>query len=157
MANLNQTERGVWVAFHESAYKEDILLAEKIIKEHPRWAIISAYYAMHDISKLYLGKRYNMKITPPEAHRKTVEELRRVLVENEEKRKILLLIEEAEKELLKLGIDAIPDLLEVGKTERGKAQYYSRDFKKIDYSLKAQSFVDNIAKKFVKIMEGLIC
>lgn len=155
MTNLSPIERETWITFHETAYKEDLLLAGKITKEHPRWAIVIGYYAMHDIVKLYLGKIHNIKIIPPEVHRKTIDELRRVLIESEEKRKILLLLEQAEKELLKFGVEAIPDLLETARTERGKAQYYSREFKKIDYSTKAQSFVDKIVKTFVKIMEGL--
>lgn len=157
MVSLSPIERQMWMAFHETAYKEDLLLAEKLTNEHPRWVIIIGYYAMHDIAKLYLGKVHNIKITPPDIHKKTIDELRKVLIENEEKRKILSLLEQAEKELLRLGIDAIPDLLEVGKTERGKAQYYSREFKRIDYSNKAQSFLNNIVKTFVKIMEGLCC
>lgn len=158
MPKLTEVERKIWVAFHEFAYKDDFALAEKIIREHPRWAIICSYYAMHDIAKLYLGKVHNIKISGLEVHRQTIDELKRVLEQEEEKEKVIKLLEDAENEIKDIDAGSIPYLLITGKKERGKAQYYSEQSssKNMDYSQKALWFIANIAEPFIKIMEGII-
>ncbi len=158
MTNLTDAERNVWIEFHEFAYKDDFKLAEKIIKDHPRWAIICSYYAMHDAAKLYLGKIHNVKISGAETHRQTIDELKNVLEQKDEKEKIIKLLEKAEDEINGIDPDSVPYLLLTGKKERGKAQYYSEraSSKNIDYSKKALWFIANIAEPFIKIMEGLL-
>ncbi len=158
MTTLTDVERKVWIEFHEFAYKDDFRLAEKIIKDHPRWAIICSYYAMHDAAKLYLGKIHNIKISYHEAHRETIDELKNVLSQKEEKDKIIGLLEKAEDEIAGVEPDSVPYLLLTGKKERGKAQYYSEHVssKNMDYSKKALWFIANIAEPFIKIMEGLL-
>lgn len=158
MLELTDAERKIWMAFHEFAYKDDIGLAKKIIEEHPRWAIICSYYAMHDIAKLYLGKIHNIKISGPETHRQTIDEMKRVLEQKEEKERIIKLLEDAENEIEEIDPGYIPYMLITGKKERGKAQYYSEksSSKNIDYTRKVLWFIENIAKPFIKIMEKLI-
>ena len=159
MTKLSTIERKIWIDFHKFAYKDDIKLAENIIKKHPRWAIISAYYAMHDIANLYLGKNYNIKITGPEVHKKTINELRKVIKNKREKERILSLLKKAEKEVKEIQPDSISYLLLVGKKERGKAQYYSPKSltDNTHYVKKADWFVNKIAKVFIKIIEKLVC
>lgn len=157
MPKLTEVEREIWITFHEFAYKDDFALAEKIIREHPRWSIICSYYAMHDIAKMYLGKIHNIKISGQEVHRQTIDELKRVLEQKEEKEKIIKLLEDAENELKDIDAGSVPYLLITGKKERGKAQYYSEQTspKNKEYSQKALWFIANIAEPFIKIMEGL--
>ncbi len=159
MTKLSIVEREIWINFHKFAYKDDIKLAENIIKKHPRWAIISAYYAMHDIANLYLGKNYNIKITGPEVHKKTINELRKVIRNKRERERILSLFKKAEKEVREIQPSSISYLLLIGKKERGKAQYYSSRSltDNTRYVKKAEWFVNKIAKVFIKIIEKLVC
>ena len=46
-------------------------------------------------------------------------------------------------------------MLRKGKTERGKTQYYSKDFSDIN-SQRSVYFLDNIVKPYIKIMEGML-
>ena len=91
MKRLNEVERKIWIDFHEFAYKDDLELCQEIINQHPRWSIISGYYAMHDIAKLYLGKIHNIKISGLNVHRQTIECLKKVLRDNENAEKIFSL------------------------------------------------------------------
>jgi len=158
MNKLNEIEREIWVSFHEFAYKDDLNLAEKILNEHPRWAIIIGYYAMHDIAKLYLGKVHNIKISGREVHKQTIDALKSVIKDKKEKERITKLLEIAEKEIREIQPDLIPYLLITGKKERGKAQYYSSRVltKNIAYKRKTIWFINKIVKVFIKIMEKLV-
>ncbi len=69
---LTTEERDRWIKFHEDAYKEDSLIAKKLLTDSPRWSIIIAYYAMHNISKLYLGKIHNIKVSGQSVHAQTL-------------------------------------------------------------------------------------
>jgi len=157
MLKLNEVERKIWIEFHSFAYKDDIALAEKILNEHPRWAIIIAYYAMHDIAKLYLGKIHNIKIAGQNIHRQTIDGLKVVIKNENEKNRIVNLLETAEKEIKEIRPEEVPYLLIAGKKERGKAQYYSSRVltKNIDYTKKAEWFIKRIGKVFIRIMEKL--
>ena len=157
--NLNEIEREIWIKFHEFAYKDDLKLAESIITTNPRWSIISGYYAMYDIAKLYLGKVHNIKISGKFIHAKTIRALKQVFEGKEEQERILKLLEEADKEIKEIGAEQIPYLLSAGKTERGKSQYYSLNVltDNTEYTKKARWFFENIVKIFISIMEKLIC
>ena len=69
---LTTQEATRWITFHEDVYKEDQMMADKVITDSPRWSIIMAYYAMHNISKLYLAKIHNLKISGENVHAKTL-------------------------------------------------------------------------------------
>lgn len=155
---LNEVEREIWIKFHEFAYKDDLKLSEKIKETNPRWSIISGYYAMHDIAKLYLGKIHNLKISGKDIHRKTIDTLKSVLKNKEEAERIIVLLKNAEKEIREISAEQIPYLLFSGKRERGKAQYYSLNVltDNKEYAKKANWFMENIVKIFIKIMEEMI-
>ena len=154
---LNEIERKIWIDFHAFAYKDDLKLAQRVLNEHPRWAIIVAYYAMHNIAKLYLGKIHNIKVSSPEIHKQTIREVNRFINDADERKRVVSLLEKAEEEIKNLQPEHIPYLLAIGKRERGKAQYYSgRLLSKIDYSKKAHWFVEKIAKVFIKTMQSLV-
>lgn len=158
MIKLNEVEREIWIKFHEFAYKDDLELSEKIKDSNPRWSIISGYYAMHDIAKLYLGKVHNFKIAGENVHRQTIDCLKLVLRDKKEADRIFELLRNAEKEINEIGAEQIPYLLMSGKKERGKAQYYSVDVltDNKEYAKKAEWFNDNIVRIFIKILEEMI-
>lgn len=49
---INELDR--YLNFFEHAYIENARLSNHIIETFPRWSIISGYYAMHDVTKLFL-------------------------------------------------------------------------------------------------------
>src|SRR3989344_9631959 len=156
--NLPDVEKESWIKFHENVYKDDLKHAEKDLIEFPRWSIISGYYAMHDITKLYLGKIHNIKITGEGVHNKTLKALDKFIQDKKEKEKIIELLKKAEINffnVIRLKEKTIPLMLRKGKSERGKTQYYSANFSDIT-SQKSVYFFDNIVKPYIGIMEGMI-
>ena len=158
MRQLNEIEREIWINFHNFAYRDDLELCKKITKQYPRWSIISGYYAMHDITKFYLGKMHNIKISGLNIHKQTIDCLKEVLKDNENAKKIFSLLEIAEDKIEEIGLEDVPYLLKIGKKERGKVQYYSKkvfsDNK--EYIEQAEKFVKEVVNVFIKIMEALL-
>jgi len=159
--DIPATEKGIYIKFHENAFEEDLIHAEKNVLEFPRWSIISGYYCMHDVTKLFLAKKFNIKIASPDIHSKTIEALEHFIKDNELKKKLLELLDDAKDiyystERLKEKI--LPVLLRRAKQERGKAQYYSEDYTKEMKvnSQKASYFLDTIVKPYVEIIKGLM-
>ncbi len=156
--NLSEVEKESWIKFHENVYQDDLKHSEKDLMEFPRWSIISGYYAMHDITKLYLGKIHDIKITGENVHTKVIDALNKFIQDKQEKDKIIGLLNKAEISffnVLRLQEKTLPLMLRKGKTERGKTQYYSKDFSDIT-SQRAVYFFDNIVKPYIEIMEGMI-
>ncbi|PIN70725.1 hypothetical protein COV93_00305 [Candidatus Woesearchaeota archaeon CG11_big_fil_rev_8_21_14_0_20_43_8] len=157
---LTTEERERWIKFHHEAYKEDIEISEKLLLDSPRWSVISAYYAMHDISKLYLGKIHNLKISGDKVHAKTLFFISKYVKLNS--KKIIPLLEEAKKEydaIASSNIWIISRLLSKGRDERTKTQYYNAaktDRSKIEHLQTAQYFIDNFMKPYMKILEGML-
>ena len=156
MVDLNEVEREIWIKFHEFAYKDDLELSKKIKNTNPRWSIISGYYAMHDIAKLYLGKIHNIKILGENVHKQTIDNLK-VVLKKEESNKIFELLRSAEVEIKEIGVEQIPYLLLSGKKERGKAQYYSVNAltDNVEYAKKAEWFINNIVMVFIRILKEM--
>jgi len=163
MENLTAKEKEMWIWFHENSYREDLKLAKDILLKYLRWSVIAAYYAMHDVSKLYLGKIHNIKIVGEKTHARTIELLKEYVKESKEKEKVIVLLGKAKDEfetLFRLNEKALPLLLRQGRQERTKAQYYS--FEKetsifdINFSKNATYFIDKIAEPFIKIMEKML-
>ncbi len=160
---LGEREREQWLWFHENAYQDDLKIAEKLLVESPRWSIISGYYAMHDITKLYLGKIKGWKVSGSFVHSRVIELLEESLKEYPRKQEIICLLREAEKEIkevLRIEEKTIVKLLRTGKSERGKAQYYSekseREMFNINFSRKSTYFFEKIVKPYTKIIRGLL-
>jgi len=163
MKNLTTKEKEMWVWFHENSYKEDLKLAKDILIKYPRWSVIAAYYAMHDISKLYLGKIHNINIVGEKVHAKTLDLLKEFMKESEEKKKVVDLLEKAKEKfetVFRLNEKTLPILLRQGRQERTKAQYYSFNKEKsifdVNFSKNAAYFIDKIAGPFIKIMEEML-
>ena len=160
---LGEKEREDWIWFHENAYKEDLKLTEELMLKSPRWSIVAGYYAMYDLTKLYLGTVKGWKVSGEFIHAKSIELLAEALRDEPAKEKILGLIREAEKEIgeaLRAHESTVVKLLRTGRSERRKAQYYlggkEEDMFNANFSRKASYFLDKIVKPYVKIMEGML-
>lgn len=152
ITKLSETERQDYIRFFEHTYKDNLEAAKDNLEKHPRWAIISSYYAMHDLAKLFLAKQFALKIGKKRVHLATITALKEVLEEENTKARLLELLEKAE-DVFSVNITRY---LIKGRKERGKVQYYSfkTDFDKIKDN--ASSFLNEIVKPFIKIIEDLM-
>lgn len=159
--DLPATEKENYLAFHRTAFEEDLKHAEKNILDFPRWSIISGYYCMHNLTKLFIAERFNTKISSPEIHTKAIEALEHFIRDDGLKATLLVLLKEA-KDIYysaeRLKEKTLPVLLKRGKQERGKAQYYSEDYteKSKVNSQKAAYFLDKIVNPYVGLVKGLM-
>lgn len=157
---LNDTEKEDYLKFFDSTYKDNLDTAKDNIKKHPRWSIIAGYYAMHDLAKLFLAKRYNLKIVD-RVHFATIIALSNVLREDEkELLKAMEMLKKA-KEIFDENIVGIKPsevvlYLKKGKSEREKAQYYHPKIDLKEVSVKASCFLKDIAIPFIKLIEKMI-
>jgi len=158
---LSPQERENYLAFHKTAYIDDFKHSEEVVLKFPRWSIISGYYAMHDVTKLFLATKFFVKINSPNIHEKTILALREKIQDTTTKEKLVKLLGNAKEVYLnveRLKERVLPQLLQQGKKERGKTQYYTEDYsetKKIT-SQKAIYFLDTFVKPYVKIIEELM-
>ncbi|MDI6738699.1 MAG: hypothetical protein QME12_09405, partial [Nanoarchaeota archaeon] len=158
---LPATEKEGYLQFHRKAFEEDMKHAEKNAIEFPRWSIISGYYCMHDITKLFLAEKFGIKITSPTIHIKAIEALEQFIKDEGLKRKIIELLKEAKDIYFsaeRLKEKTLPALLKKGRQERGTAQYYSEDYTKQPETnpKKALYFLDTIVKPYTSIIKGLM-
>jgi len=158
---LPATEQKNYIQFHEQAYEEDLKHAEHNSLKFPRWSIISGYYAMHDITKLFLAKKFNIKIVSPDIHAKTILAVEEVITNLELKTTLIGLLQEAKAtyyNIERLKEKSLPLLLKKGKQERGKAQYYTQDYhdKNDINAQKAVYFIEEIVKPYITLIRGLL-
>lgn len=159
--NLNDVEKQNYIEFHTAYYQDDILHAEFVAIKHPRWSIISGYYAMHDITKLLLAKQFGIKITSPQIHAKTIVAIEHFVRDIELKSKLLPLLKEAKQtfyEAERLKEKIIPLLLKQSKKQREASQYYSEDYsnKKSVNVKKSIEFLEQVVRPYIKIIKGLL-
>lgn len=156
---LPTAEKDTYIKFHETAYADDIFVCEHLCAKSPRWSIISGYYAMHDITKLYLSKEHSIKISDRGVHTAVIVALKHVLSNEDVKKKVVSLLEDAEQvyEILesRRKEKILPIILSRGKEEREKSQYYSE--LKNDILLKdAFDFFEKICKPYVEIFKKIM-
>lgn len=157
---LTSVDRSRWIQFHDAAYKEDQKMSEELLIKSPRWSVITAYYAMHDISKLYLAKIHDIKVVGKDVHEQTIHFISKYM--EKEREKVVQLLEDAKKKfdaITRSSVGIIPSLLRMGKKERGKTQYY--DEKKASQTTGQQLqaatyFKDNFMKPYIEIMEKML-
>lgn len=158
---LSPQERENYLKFHKTAYLDDLKHSEDNVLKFPRWSIISGYYAMHDVTKLFLAMKFAIKVTSPDIHEKTILALREKIQDLATKEKLLKLLGDAKEvyfNVERLKEKVLPQLLRQGKQERGKTQYYTEDYtetKKIT-AQKATYFLDTFIKPYIKIVEELM-
>jgi len=140
ISKIVETELDRYITFFSVSYQENLNHSRFVIENYPRWSIISGYYAMHDITKLFLVRKFGIKVDN-KVHKTTINILRE-LVEDKE---ILELLEFGYDEFIKMTND-----LAEAKEERLKSQYYTgSEFMKEEYAKKASEFYENIVSPFV--------
>ena len=142
-----ETELPRYSNFFENSYKENLEHSEFVKSKFPRWSIISGYYAMHDITKLFLVKEFRIKINL-KIHKTTIKLLHEIVKDIE----LLNLLKTGYEEFLKMAND-----LEEAKEERMKVQYYTGTaFMKEKYREKADNFLINIVNPYIEKIKVLI-
>ncbi len=148
ISRIVETELNRYIGFFTATYKENLEHSRDTIEAHPRWSIISGYYAMHDISKLLIAKVYRLKIGSFNVHTVTINILRELLEDKEI------------SELLNQGYEESRDLvqeLSEAKKDRVKAQYYTgTEFMKEKYKERAKEFYEVIVKKYIEKIQSLL-
>lgn len=144
---ISELELARYVSFFEGSYLDNLAHSEAVLSAFPRWSIISGYYAMHDITKLLLAKKFRIKIEL-EVHATTIKVLGE-LIKNKE---ILSLIKKGYREFTSLAND-----LAEAKKERVKVQYYTGTaFMKEQYVLRAKEFLERIVRIYLAKIEELL-
>ena len=115
VSRIRELEVERYVNFFENSSKDNLEHCKATIKTFPRWSIISGYYAMHDITKLLIAKKFRLKMEL-EVHATTIKVLRKLIKDKE----VTRLIEKGYKEFISLAND-----LAEAKRQRTKAQYYT--------------------------------
>ena len=147
ISKISELEIGRYVNFFENSYKDNLEHSKANLTKFPRWAIISGYYAMHDITKLLLAEKFRIKIEF-EIHSTTIKVLKE-LIKSEE---ILSLIEKGYKEFLSLAND-----LAEARDERVKAQYYTGTaFMHEEYLKRANEFYESVLLVYLEKIKELL-
>ncbi len=159
-SELAATEKKDYLGFHENAYREDIAHAEKNLLEFPRWSIISGYYAMHDATKLFLAKRFNVKIAAGHAHENAIRAVEAFVKDASVKERILSLLKKAEVsyyDTARFREKILPALLRKGRQERSRSQYYTAHYKEDPITAqRAAYFMDTVVRPYLQLVEGLV-
>jgi len=151
ISDLVPQQKEYYESFLTTTYKDNVSASEFLLIKHPRWSIIAGYYAMHDISKLFLAKKYNLRFSQPEVHGAVIQALRELV----KRKDILHLIEEADLEYME--IISLHIALGQGKDEREKTQYYTSETRKPEVEInKASYFLEKLVKPFLKLVENLL-
>jgi len=146
ISKLNEIEKLTYLNFLSVTYKENLNHSKYCLKKFSRWAIISGYYAMHDISKLFLADKFDLKINF-NVHKITIE----VFEELIEDKSIINLLNKGYDELREMMNDLVD-----AKEKRINAQYYTgTKFMKDKYRKEAKDFLFKIVYPFIEKIRGL--
>jgi hypothetical protein len=147
ISKIKEFELERYKNFLESSYKNNFRHSKANIATFPRWNIISGYYAMHDITKLFLAVKFKIKIEK-EVHATTIDAFKELTKNNE----LLELINFGYKEFLSLVQD-----LEEAKKERIKIQYYTNTrYLYEEYKRRAEEFFNRYSLNFINKMQKLL-
>lgn len=147
ITKISELEKERYINFFENSYKDNLEHSKKNLVEFSRWSIISGYYAMHDITKLLMAKKFRIKVEF-NVHKITIQLLRE-LIKNKE---LNILIKKGYTEFLNLAND-----LSEARKERTKVQYYTgTKFLKEEYTKRAEEFYEKIAFEYVEKIKKLI-
>jgi len=147
VSKIKELELPRYTNFFENSYKDNLEHSKSIKESFPRWSIISGYYAMHDITKLLLAKKFRLKIEL-EVHATTIKVLNELIHDKQ----LLEMIESGYREFLFLAND-----LAEGKKERVKTQYFTgTDYMKEEYRKRAEEFLKNIVEPYIEKIRRLL-
>ncbi|MEK6926805.1 MAG: hypothetical protein AABX11_00075 [Nanoarchaeota archaeon] len=147
ISHINEEEINRYSSFFSNSFKENLAHSKANISNFPRWSIISGYYAMHDITKLFLVKKLNIKIDF-NVHKTTIEILKEIKTDKE----LLKLLKTGYSEFILLLND-----LTKAKKERTKMQYYTgSDFMRNKYKEKSPQFLEKIVIPYLNKINSLL-
>ncbi len=147
ISRIRETELERYLGFFENSYKDNLDHCEYVMDSYPRWGIISGYYAMHDITKLYIAKDYRIKIEA-DVHRTAIEVLNVILTDDE----VVALFESGYQEYRNMAGE-----LDSAKRERAKAQYYTgTPFSSTEFKRKSRKFHDEKVVPYIEKINVLI-
>lgn len=146
-SKIAETEIERYVNFFENTYKENLDHCKFCLEKFPRWSIISGYYAMHDITKLFLAKKFGLKVDF-EVHKTVILILKEIIKDKD----ILDMLEIGYKEFISLANDLVE-----ARGERTKVQYYTGTaFMKEKYMEKAKEFLNKIVLPYIDKIKTLL-
>jgi len=147
LSRINELELPRYLNFLNNYYQDNLDHTKFNLEKFPRWAIISGYYSMHDLTKLLIAKNYRLKIEM-EVHATTIKVLREIIKNKE----LIELMEEGYKEFLSLAQD-----LYEAKKERVKVQYYTgSEFMKKEYQKRAKEFLEENVDPYLNKIKILL-
>ncbi len=147
VTKISELELERYINFFLHSYQDNAKHCRAVLETFPRWSIISGYYAIHDITKLLLAKKFRLKIEL-EVHATTIKVLKE-LVRNEE---IQYLIERGYREFIFLAND-----LAEAKKERVKSQYFTgTEYQIAQYRQRAQAFLESLAEPYLSKINSLL-
>lgn len=147
ISRISEIEITRYISFFENSYKDNLRHSMENLTKFPRWSIVSGYYAMHDITKLLLAKKFRIKVEY-EIHATTIKVLRELIRSKE----IINLIQKGYGEFLNLAND-----LEIAKKERVKVQYYTgTEFMHKEYQKRSIDFHKDIVLKYLNKIGELL-
>ena len=140
LSKISELELERYVNFFIHSYQDNLRHCQAVMESFPRWSIISGYYAMHDITKLLLSKKFRLKVEL-EVHATTIKVLKE-LIQNKE---IQMLIEKGYQEFIFLAND-----LTEAKKESVKSQYYTgTKYLAREYQHRAKSFLKELVEPYL--------
>ena len=133
--------------FLGSSYKNNLRHSKANLTTFPGWSIISGYYAMHDIAKMFLAIKFKIKVER-DVHETTIKIFNEIIKDKE----LFRMIRAGYHEFISLAQD-----LEEAKRERVKVQYYTNTkYLYKEYKKRAEDFFNGISLAFVIKIEGLL-
>lgn len=166
---LEKVEKERYTSFHFNNYRLDLRSAVAFLAlGNAKYAVIAGYYSVLNITLWYFAKYFNLKISEEDVgvHKNCLVVLERYIKEEKLKKRILDLLEEAQKEYLSFTIlkkkkeETLPLLLKQSADKRKKYTYYSpeRDLPKDSEQLdEAKNFLENTVKPYLFLMERIKC
>jgi len=140
ISKIEKTEKERYLNFFSNSYKENLEHCKFVLESFPRWSIISGYYAMHDITKLFLADKFSIKIEF-KVHETTLPVLKELIKDQQ----IVDMLNLGYNELIKLLND-----LAIAKKQRTKVQYYTgTQFMQERYKQEANNFLENTVLTFI--------
>ncbi len=138
---IPEMERERYLGFFKNSHLDNLQHSKHVMDSFPRWSIISGYYAMHDITKLYLAREFDIKIEK-DVHYATITVLSEVLKDEE----LVSLFESGYEEYLSMAEE-----LTSAKRERAKAQYYTgTPFSSENFKRRARKFHDEKVVPYIE-------
>jgi len=146
ISRIVETEKERYLNFFSNSYKENLEHCKFVMEKYPRWSIISGYYAMHDIAKLFLADKFSIKVEL-KVHETTIILLKELLKDGE----LSKMLDLGYNELLSMMNDLVS-----ARKERTKAQYYTgTKFMKEKYEAEAKSFLENKVMPFIEKIRSI--